>query len=147
MDADSRRRRSEFVTRAREFLSSLTTLDNSLLSTFTNAVNAFNAEDWPAVYALLDDNVVLTTVDEPKTIRGKDQVTRYLENKIATDHPALSPIEVNADATTGVVQGKAFWDDDDNGKRTRRIITYKFVFNWHANEQRWYLLNLWGSPD
>lgn len=136
MDDASLNRRGKRVEKATKFLQSLTLFDNTLLMAFTKVVNALNAEDWQTVIALFDDNVVLTTLDTPFTIRGKVPVTNYIKNKIANDHPALIPIPpVNADATTGVVEGTALWDDDDDGTRTLDPINYKFTFSWHASEE------------
>jgi len=144
---ESRNQRDVLVRSVHEFLSSLTTHDNSLSRRFAEAVDAFNAEKWQAVGDLLDDNVVLTTLDHPATIRGKDAVVKFLKKKIANDQPVLSPIEVNANSTTGAVKGTAFWTDRDNNVTTHRKITYQFIFSWHDNAKQWFVLNLSGSPD
>ena len=139
--------RDELVRNVSEFLLSLQTHDNSLLNRFTEAVNDLNAQNWQAVKSLMDDNVVLTGLDHPTTFRGKEPVLQYIRNKIARDQPVLTPIDVNPNSTTGVVDGTAFWQDNDNGVRTNRKITYKFVFSWHVDTKQWFLLNLSGSPD
>jgi hypothetical protein len=131
-----------------EFLDSLVIFDNSLLRKFVEAVQAFNGGDWEAVRDLLDEEVAITTFTPPNTIRGKGPVTAYIKNKIGRDQPIFTPIPpVNDDSTTGIVSGNASWEDQDNNVRTIAPITYKFVFSWHVNEQKWFILNLSGSPD
>jgi hypothetical protein len=147
VDKASEKQRDERVKGVNDFLNSLTTLDDSLLTAFTKVVNALNAGDWQTVRDVCDDNVVLTTVDNPATYRNKGRVIAYIKTKIAKDQPILATITVKPDSTTGIVNGIAWWEDRDNNVPTTRKISYQFIFNWHDAEQKWYLLNLWGTPD
>lgn len=140
--------KTDHLTGINEFLDSLTIFDDSLLKKFDEAVKAFNSGDWAAVRKLLDDNVAITKFTPPTTIRGKELVTKYIKDKIGRDEPIFTPIPpINDDSTTGIVSGKASWEDQDNNVRTNSPITYKFIFSWHAIEQQWFILNLSGSPD
>jgi len=124
------------------------TQDNAGLSSrFRDAYQNFNGQNWQAVRDMLDDDVVLTTLDSSTTIINKGHVTEYLKNKIGKDHPSLNQVQANADFTTGIVSGTAFWQDNDSGQRTNRRITFKFVFSWHDVDKDWFVLSLSGSPD
>jgi hypothetical protein len=143
----------DYLTELNAFLQSVTDLDNSLLQRFVLAVAAFNAassgqQDWTALANLLDDNVILNTLDPPTMIISKAAVIDYLQHDIAADEPRFTPLSpINVDATSGRVWGRARWLDHDNGTTTDREITYSFTFVLHNNDNAWYIVNMWGSPD
>jgi hypothetical protein len=128
------------------FLSSVATYSSSLLTAFNNIVNALNYYQWETVRDLCDDGVTITSLDKPKTYTGKQAVVNYIKNKIAKDHPILSPITVNPNSTTGMVSGKAWWFDQDNNIPTKTHICYQFIFVLHS-DGNWYAVNLYGTPD
>jgi hypothetical protein len=137
---------AELVIGIKDFLTSLATYDTSLLTAFNKLVDALNNRQWKTVGDLCDDNVTLTTLDKPKTYRHKQPVIEYIKTKIAKDHPTLSPITVNPDSTTGIVDGEAWWYDNDYGVPTKGHIYYKFIFVLHSDDI-WYAVNLFGTPD
>src|SRR5258708_20312738 len=119
MDDASDKERDELVNQVKDFLRGVATYDSSLLVAFGNLVDALNNRQWKTVGDLCDDSVTLTSLDYPTTYRGKQPVVRYIKTKIAKDHPILSPITVNADSTTGIVDGAPWWYDRDNSIPTK----------------------------
>lgn len=130
-----------------------------LLHTFLLAKDAFNNQDWPTLKGFLDPDVILNKVDDPvgnQSVVGIDDVMKYLTTKVAVDKPRFTPTTTDVNERKGIVSGKAMWldhDTDQSGQvhTTNRPITYSFGFALRKPDsntpRKWFIINLYGSPD
>jgi len=131
-----------------------------LLQTFNAAKDAFNNRQWTELEKLLDPDVILNRVDDSagsKSLLGKADVSTYLETDVAADKPQFTPTGTpKVNLRTGTVSGIAMWldhDEDQYGNivTTNRPISYSFSFTLRrpsaGSPRKWYLSNVYGSPD
>jgi len=119
-----------------------------VIDTFNKAVDAFNKWDQPPVLSgLLDDNVVLVTVDKHKPYTGKANVLAYLQQYQWPVQPTFTPTTVqvteNHGGNVAHIIGTADWQDTD-GNIDGSI---RYAFNFIYKNGKWWLSTMWGSSD
>jgi hypothetical protein len=120
-------------------------MSDTLEQRFHKLVDAFNNQDSPAVNTLLDDKIVLKTLNSPQqTLTGRTAVLAYLGNKFTqVPPPFFKVLKANADSARGRVNGPALWSDHDTDGRH---LAYIFTFVLHSNDHQWYAAELRGTP-
>jgi predicted lipid-binding transport protein (Tim44 family) len=116
----------------------------SLLQTFTKAVNAFNEQDFKALEGLLHPNAVLNRIHHRKdadTVRGRADVVKYLTAKLQADQTQFTPVApISVSTRTGSVSGTGQWEDPKGTEP--EMISYSFIFTLDVKTNEWSLLNL-----
>jgi hypothetical protein len=116
----------------------------SLLGTFTKAVDAFNSQDLKVLEGLLHPNAVLNRIHHRKdddTVRGRATVVKYLSEKLKADKTQFTPFAgISVNVRTGTVSGTGQWEDL-KGKESEKI-SYSFIFTQDAKTKEWSLLNM-----
>lgn len=125
--------------------------NGNLLQRFAALVAAFDASPSPpddqtkqTISGLLDPNVMLTSLDPPRTTyQGIDSVMNYLVKNVL-GNARFYPTTTEPNSETGAVMGKATWIDGDTGS-SGETIHYSFVFVKHVSDGNLYCVNLWGT--
>jgi predicted lipid-binding transport protein (Tim44 family) len=116
----------------------------SLLETFTKAVDAFNNQDFSVLERLLHPNAVLNRIHHRKdadTVRGRADVIKYLTDKLKADKTQFTPVApISVSIRTGTVSGTGQWEDPQGTKPEK--ISYSFIFTQDINTNEWSLLNM-----
>jgi len=116
----------------------------SLLETFTKAVDAFNDRNFDVLEGLLHPNAVLNRIHNRKdadTLRGRADVIKFLTVKLNKDKTQFTPVApISVSTRTGTVSGKGQWEDPENTSPQR--ISYSFIFTWDIDSNQWLLLNM-----
>jgi len=114
---------------------------------FNAAVAAFNKWDDNALGKLLDDNVVLVTVDQHTPYATKQTVLDYLVRNEWPVKPKFTPTTVqvteNKLGDVAHITGTADWEDND-GDIDGQI---RYAFNLIRTGSKWLISTLWGSSD
>jgi SnoaL-like domain len=117
---------------------------------FNNAITAFNNQDWNAMAALLEDDVVLVTVKQGQLVRRKRAVMHYLMNNVSTDKERFfEDTSKTVWPSPNVVTGRALWVDADYpGCSTQSPYvgcgTISFFFRFSSNNL---LDRMYGTAD
>jgi hypothetical protein len=116
----------------------------SLLGTFTKAVDAFNNQHFKVLEGLLHPNAVLNRIHHRKdadTVRGRADVIKYLTDKLKADKTQFTPVApVSVSIRTGTVSGTGLWEDPQGEKPEK--ISYSFIFTQDIDTNEWSLLNM-----
>jgi hypothetical protein len=112
---------------------------NDVINAFNNAAKYFNTQDWGNLQTLLDQHVVLYTIENQTAYVWQVDVMKYFRAikgvKVngATKFPNFSPTTTLADppAYPMKVTGNANWTDYDADDPTGdpELIQYEFIFN------------------
>jgi hypothetical protein len=121
---------------------------SDLETTFKDACAIFNKDTDKTIGNLLSPNIIVYSVTDHDIYVGIQEVEKFFEEDYA-DQPKFDPYtnfapkySVTADNTTGVITGKANWQDD-NGKE---ILKYAFVFKYDpAAPNNWLILSLYSK--
>lgn len=116
----------------------------SLLETFTEAVDAFNSQNVKVLEDLLHPDAVLNRIHHRKdadTVRGRATVVKYLADKLKVDKTQFTPFAaISVNVRTGMVSGTGQWEDR-KGKESEKI-SYSFIFTQDVETQEWSLVNM-----
>jgi len=116
----------------------------SLLETFTKAVDAFNDRNFDVLAGLLHPNAVLNRIHNRKdadTLRGRAAVMAHLTEKLTADKTQFTPVApISVSTRTGTVSGTGQWEDPQGTKPEK--ISYSFIFTQDADTNAWSLLNM-----
>jgi hypothetical protein len=116
----------------------------SLLETFTKAVDAFNHQDFKVLEGLLHPNAVLNRIHHRKdvdTVRGRADVIKFLTDKLKAHKTQFTPVApISVSIRTGTVSGSGQWEDPQGAKPEK--ISYSFIFIQDIGTNEWSLLNM-----
>ena len=116
----------------------------SLLETFTKAVDAFNEQNFKVLEGLLHPNAVLNRIHHRKdadALRGRADVIKFLTGKLKADKTQFTPVApISVSIRTGTVSGLGQWEDPHGAKPEK--ISYSFIFTQDINSNEWSLLNM-----
>ena len=117
----------------------------SVQTTFQNAVNYFNNEDWDSLELLMHNDVKMWKVDDNQApIIGKVRVMEYLRSQTRYDGSRFYPQSATSVEEGGVVHGTALWQDNAVSRPKVELINY--VFKFQADQMgNWAMLHLKGS--
>jgi uncharacterized protein DUF4440 len=115
-------------------------LKESLLATFSKAVEAFNKHDFDkGVRELLHPDAVLNRIhhrSDADSVREREAVIEHLrENQGQTQFTPGTP---SVSIRTGTVSGIGEW----KVKGVTEKISYSFIFTYDIEKKDWFLLNM-----
>ena len=124
-------------------------MSKDLKATVEAFVKKFNGRYWDQAADLLDDDAVLSKVDDIKPpIVGREEVRRYMKKNCEDDRPKFiwppQQIHPHKVGSYAVVNGLAKYKDKEADKDTHKL-RYLFVLRKDKKTGNWLFLLLYGK--
>ena len=116
----------------------------TLSQTFDLACEYFNSQNWNALERLLDVNVTMKKIDDPKEHHeSRVAVMAYFNGHGTDDKARFIPSTRNEQivGNIGLISGSGDWFTTSD---TRQPVTIAYAYAFRNDNGNWLAINLWG---